>query len=102
MRLMFAVISGLMQWWREMLTDYNLGRGDYGCSRLTWLNNQVKRRCIQPSADILIARLLSNIELDNRVSTSVGVSQTDQNGWRASMLQLSRSSACSPTRSMTN
>jgi uncharacterized protein involved in exopolysaccharide biosynthesis len=55
------------------------------------MNNQ-RTPVYTASADILIARLSSNIELDDRVSTSSASMQTDQNGWRTSLLQLASSS----------
>lgn len=80
----------LLKWWREILT-ISIFAGLITGLTLSWLNMQ-KPLIYSADADIVIARLLSTIELDSRVSTSTGANQNDQNGWRASLLQLSRSS----------
>lgn len=80
----------LVKWWREILVISILTGAIAGVT-LTALNNN-KTPVYAANADILIARLMSNIELDERVSTSVGSGVSDANGWRASLLQLAKSS----------
>ena len=81
----------LLKWWREILA-ISIFAGLIAGLTLSWLNTQ-KPVIYSADADILIARLLSTIELDSRVSTSTGTNQNDLNGWRTSLLQLSRSSS---------
>jgi uncharacterized protein involved in exopolysaccharide biosynthesis len=81
----------LVKWWKEILVISILAGAITGIT-ITWLNSN-KTPVYSAEADILIARLLSNIELDVRVNTSVGAGQTDVNGWRVSLLQIARSSA---------
>jgi uncharacterized protein involved in exopolysaccharide biosynthesis len=81
----------LVKWWREILVISILAGAVAGATIA--LLNYNKSPLYSADADILIARLLSNIELDDRVSTSVGTGQADLNGWRASLLQLAKSSA---------
>lgn len=80
----------LLKWWREILVISILAGAITGAA-LIWINS-TKTPTYKASADILIARLLSNIELDDRVSTTSSTSQMDANSWRTSLLQLAKSS----------
>jgi uncharacterized protein involved in exopolysaccharide biosynthesis len=80
----------LLRWWREIVVISLLAGAITGIT-IVLLNNS-KTPVYAANADILIARLSSNIELDDRVSTSAGAGQGDQNGWRTSLLQLVNSS----------
>ncbi len=80
----------LLKWWREILV-VSIFAGCVAGAAILLLNTS-KVPTYSASADILIARLLSTIELDERVSTSTGTAQSDVNGWRTSLLQLAKSS----------
>ncbi|MCC6454918.1 MAG: hypothetical protein IT328_08260 [Caldilineaceae bacterium] len=80
----------LLKWWREILLIVILAGVLAGVAVAT-LNNS-RTPLYEASADLIIARLSSNIELDERISTTSGTSETDVNAWRASLLQLVKSS----------
>jgi uncharacterized protein involved in exopolysaccharide biosynthesis len=79
----------LLSWWREIVLISILVAAITGFT--ISLLNYNKTPEYTASTDILIARLLSNIELDDRVETSIG-SPADANGWRTSLLALAKSS----------
>lgn len=79
----------LLQWWREILL-ITIFAGVATGGALVWRSyNQTPT--YKAHADILIARLMSNIELDSRVSTTNAANQVDANSWRASLLKLASS-----------
>ena len=80
----------LWRWWREIFAIAIFAGALAGAAIL--LLNLNKTPEYTASADIVIARLSSNIELDDRVSTLMGTVQTDTNSWRTSLLQLASSS----------
>src|SRR3954447_10613371 len=83
-------VLAILRWWREILAITILV-GVLSAVTLIVLNN-TSTPIYAASADILIARLASTIELDDRVSTSSGAGQGDPNAWKASMLQLAKGS----------
>jgi uncharacterized protein involved in exopolysaccharide biosynthesis len=80
----------LIKWWREILVITLFAGGITGL--VIMLLNNYKTPMYAAAADILVVRLFSNIELDDRVSTSLGQGESDQNAWRASLLQMVTSS----------
>jgi len=83
-------LVAVTKWWREILAISILA-GVLGGIAI-FLLNHIEKSQYSASADIIIARLATNIQLDDRVSTSNNSGQGDQNGWRASLLQLAKGS----------
>jgi uncharacterized protein involved in exopolysaccharide biosynthesis len=79
-----------IRWWREILA-ITLFAGLIVAVGVILLNNS-RTPAYSANADLIITRLASNIEIDERVVTTSNTPQIDLNSWRTSLLQLVESS----------
>lgn len=80
----------LARWWREILI-ISLFAGVIAGTIIFFVNNS-RTPMYAATSDLIIARLVSNIELDERISTTNAAAQSDAGGWRTSLLQLVQNS----------
>ncbi len=84
-----AYLLVLIAWWREitlitlLVAVVAVGSGWY------WRNAQVTR--YQAAADIVIARLTSRFDIDERITTTMDTQGATAASWRVSLLQLAGS-----------
>ena len=79
-----------IRWWREIFA-ITLLTGVIAAVVVISLNN-MRTPVYNADADLIITRLASNIQLDDRVVTTSNTPQIDLNSWRTSLLQLVKSS----------